>query len=149
MTYTIKEVEEGPPGGAKVAVRFTGDDLTQLGLVSDVTIDEMKKIPQAVDVRSDYRNLNPEIIVEPYPEVVGLFGMTEMQVAQAIQTAINGDTTIELNLGDEDVTLRLQALDEYRQSKNQLERIMLTSPTGKKATIGQLADLPSATSLLR
>lgn len=147
MTYTIKEVEEGPPGGAKVAVRFTGDDLDQLGYAADYTTEALHKIPQAVDVRSDYRNLNPEIVVEPFPEIVGLYGMTEAQVAQAIQTAINGDTTIELNLGDEDITLRLQALDEYRASKDQLERIMLTSPSGKKATIGQLAELDRTTSL--
>ncbi|MEW4455884.1 efflux RND transporter permease subunit [Bremerella sp. JC817] len=147
MTYTINEVEEGPPGGAKVAVRFTGDNLEQLGFVAETTTAQMSQIPGAVDVKTDYRNLNPEIIVEPFPEVVGMFGMSEMQVAQAIQTAINGDTTIELNLGDEDVTLRLQAMDDYRASKDQLERIMLTSPTGKKATIGQLARLDRATSL--
>ncbi|GAA4437820.1 efflux RND transporter permease subunit [Bremerella cremea] len=147
MTYTINEVEEGPPGGAKVAVRFTGDNLEQLGFVAESTTAQMRQIPGAVDVKTDYRNLNPEIIVEPFPEVVGMFGMSEMQVAQAIQTAINGDTTIELNLGDEDVTLRLQAMDDYRASKDQLERIMLTSPTGKKATIGQLARLDRATSL--
>ncbi len=147
MTYTIQEVEEGPPGGAKVAVRFTGDNLEQLGHVADVTTDGMRNIKGAVDVKSDYRNLNPEIVVEPFPEVVGMYGMSEMQVAQAIQTAINGDTTIELNLGDEDVTLRLQAMSDYRASKEQLERIMLTSPTGKKATIGQLARLDRATSL--
>lgn len=147
MSYTIKEVEEGPPGGAKVAVRFTGDDLDQLGYIAEQTTAGMLEIPQAVDVRSDYRNLNPEIVVEPFPEVVGMYGMSEMQVAQAIQTAINGDTTIELNLGDEDVTLRLQAMSSYRESKDQLERIMLTSPNGKKATIGQLARLDRSTSL--
>ncbi|WDI41181.1 efflux RND transporter permease subunit [Bremerella sp. P1] len=147
MTYTIQEVEEGPPGGAKVAVRFTGDDLEQLGYVAEVTTDGMRQIDGAVDVKTDYRNLNPEIVVEPFPEVVGMYGMSEMQVAQAIQTAINGDTTIELNLGDEDVTLRLQAMSDYRASKEQLERIMLTSPTGKKAPIGQMARLDRATSL--
>ena len=31
MKYSIEEVEEGPPGGADVAMRLTGDDLQQLG----------------------------------------------------------------------------------------------------------------------
>lgn len=147
LKYEINEVEEGPPGGAKVSVRFTGDDLDALGVVADRTVAALREMPNSVDTTTDYRNLNPEIIIKPYPEMAGLFGMTEMQIAQAIQTAINGDTSIRLNLGDEDVTLRLQAMSDYQQSLSQLERIMLTSPDGRKATVGQLAQITRGNSL--
>ncbi|MGY8771151.1 MAG: efflux RND transporter permease subunit [Pirellulales bacterium] len=147
MKYAINEIEEGPPGGSPVAVRFSGDSLEQLGRLAQQTVDGIRTVKGTVDVESDFRNSNPEIVVEPNPAVVGLYEMTEAQVASAIQTAINGDTSIELNLGDEDVTLRLQAMTQYQQSKDQLERIMLTSPSGKKATIGELAELRRTTGL--
>ncbi|PHR90550.1 MAG: hypothetical protein COA78_35015 [Blastopirellula sp.] len=147
MKYAINEVEEGPPGGSPVAVRFSGDDLEQLGQIAQKTVEGIRKIKGTVDVESDFRNSNPEIVIEPNPAVVGLYEMTEAQVAAAVQIAINGDTSIELNLGDEDVTLRLQAMTQYQQTKDQLERIMLTSPSGKKATIGELATLRRTTGL--
>ncbi|MEX0792632.1 MAG: efflux RND transporter permease subunit [Pirellulaceae bacterium] len=147
LKYEINEVEEGPPGGAKVSVRFTGDDLDALGVVANRTVAALREMPNSVDATTDYRNLNPEISIKPYPEMAGLYGMTELQIAQAIQTAINGDTSIRLNLGDEDVTLRLQAMSQYQQSLSQLERIMLTSPDGRKATVGQLAKITRGNSL--
>ena len=147
LTYTIDQVEEGPPGGADVAVRFTGKDLPQLGMVARQVADQLKDVPGTIDVKVDYRDENPEIIVEPDPAVVGLYDFTETQLSQAVQTAIHGDTSIKLNLGDDDVTLRLQAADEYQRSQGDLKRLMLTSPTGKRATVGELASLRRSTGL--
>jgi multidrug efflux pump subunit AcrB len=147
MTYSINEVQEGPPGGADVAVRLTGDDLDLLGDTAELIADRLRQIPDTVDVQTDYRAESPEIVVEPNPAVVGLFDMTEAQVSQALQTVVNGDTRIELTIDDEDVTLRLQAAPEYQQTKEALERLMLTSATGRKATIGQLAALRRTSAL--
>ena len=65
----------------------------------------------------------------------------EGQVSQALQTVVNGDTRIELTIDDEDVTLRLQAAPEYQQTKEALERLMLTSAKNdRKAVQPILAD---------
>jgi HAE1 family hydrophobic/amphiphilic exporter-1 len=141
MKITVQEVTDGPPGGADVAVRLTGKDLDQLGKIGESIADRLKGVRGTVDATTDYRANNPELIVEPKPEVVGLFGLTEMQIARAIQTAIAGDTTIQITLDDEDVTLRLQLAPEYQRNPEDLERLMIPSPTGKKATVGQLADI--------
>jgi len=95
MTYRIEEVEEGPPGGADVAVRLTGKDLDQLGRVGQQIAARLAEMSGTREVSSDYRPDNPELIVEPQPEIAGLFGMTEAQVARAVQTAVLGDSTIQ------------------------------------------------------
>lgn len=141
MSYRIEELKEGPPGGADVAVRLTGKDLEQLGRLSATIAARLAALPGTREVSSDYRADNPELIVAPRPEIAGLFGMTQAQVARAVQTAILGDSTIQLTLDDEYVTLRIQAAPEYRDSKDDLVRLMLASPTGRKATIGELAQM--------
>ncbi len=141
MTYRIDQVEEGPPGGSDVAVRFTGKNLDQLGMVARRAVERLRQVKGTVDVRTDYRPDCPEIIIEPRPEVVGLYGMTDMEVARSIQTAILGDTAIELSLDDEDVTLRLQADPDYQRYIEDTERLLITSPSGRKATVGELADV--------
>src|SRR5262249_868876 len=115
MKYRIDQVEEGPPGGADVAVRFSGKDLDQLALLGPELTEELQKVKGTVEARSDYRPDNPELVIEPHPAVVGLFGMTDGAVARAIQTAILGDTSILLSIDDEDVPLRLQAQHEHQE----------------------------------
>jgi len=141
MKYSIKEIEDGPPGGSDVAVRLTGDDLEQLGELSELIAERFKNIRGTVDASTDYRPDNPELIIEPKPDVVGLYGATDAQIAQAIQLAIAGDSQIQLTMDDEDVTLRLQLAPEYQRYPQSLKRLMVTAPDGRRATIGTLADL--------
>jgi len=141
MKYRVEELNEGPPGGADVAVRLTGKDLDQLGRLGKQIAQRLAEVKGTIDVATDYRPDSPEFVVEPRPEVVGLFDMTDADVARAIQTAILGDTTIQLSLDDEDVTLRIQADPEYQKYKDNISRLMLTSPTGRKASVGELADI--------
>lgn len=141
LKYTIEEVKEGPPGGADVAVRLTGKDLKQLGHLAEAIAQRLEAIPGTLEVTTDYRADSPELVIEPHPDVTGLFGMTDAEVALAVQTAILGDSTIQLSLDDEDVTLRVQADPKYQKSKESIRRLMLTSPNGRRATIGQLADI--------
>ncbi len=94
-----------------------------------------------VDCRVDYRPENPELIVEPNPSVLGLYGINEAEVARAVLMAIHGDESIELNIDDEDVTLRIQADRQFRASADNLGRMMLTGQDGKRATLDELGSL--------
>lgn len=141
MKFSIKEVEDGPPGGSDVAVRLTGDDIDQLGFLGETIAARLKDIRGTVDATTDYRPDNPELIIEPKPEVVGLYGLTESQIARSVQLAIAGDSQIEITMDDEDVTLRLQLAPEYQRYPNSLKRLMVTAPDGRRAPISALADI--------
>jgi len=141
MIYRLDEIEEGPPGGADVAVRLTGKNLDQLGRLARAVAARLEKVPGAIEVQTDYRADCPEFVVEPDPDIVGLFDMTDAEVARMVQTTILGDSQIQLSLDDEDITLRLQANPEYQNNKGDVARLMLTSPSGRKATLGQLAEI--------
>ena len=143
----IQEVEDGPPGGADVGIRLTGDDLKQLGRLGVLLSKRLSKINGTVDATTDYRPDNPELVIEPKPEVVGLYNMNEAQIASAVQMAIAGDSQIELTLDDEDVTLRLQLAPEYQRHPSSLKRLMITAEDGRKAPISELADLRRGTGL--
>ncbi|MBX3426980.1 MAG: efflux RND transporter permease subunit [Pirellulales bacterium] len=138
MKLSIKEIEDGPPGGADVAVRFTGKDLDQLGRIGKFVAARIAKVRGTVDATTDYRDDNPEIVVKPKSEILGLYGVNGAQVARAVQMAIAGDSQIELPLDDEDVTLRLQLDPKYQSDLKALEGLMLTGPDGKRTTLGEL-----------
>ncbi len=141
MKMTVAEVQDGPPGGAKVSVRFTGKDLDQLGRIAKATSDRLEDVAGTVDVTTDYRDDAPVLIVEPKSDIVGLAGMTDMQIARAVQTALAGDTAIQITLDDEDINLRLQLAPEYQRHPEDLKRMLLAGPDGRRASIGSLADI--------
>ncbi len=147
MKFSIKEVEDGPPGGADVAIRLTGNNLDRLGALGQLLSQRMAKMPGTVDASTDYRPDHPELIIQPKPEVVGLFGLTEAQIARAVQVAIAGDSQIQLTLDDEDITLRLQLAPEYQRHAKSLKRLMITAPDGRRAPISELADLKNGVGL--
>ncbi|MDP6446852.1 MAG: efflux RND transporter permease subunit, partial [Pirellulaceae bacterium] len=141
MKYSIVEVEEGPPGGADVAIRFTGDDHLVLGSIAQRVAVALRDVKGTVDHTSDFRPENPELVIEPNLNVLPFYGINNLQLSQTVQTAIHGDTTIELSMGDEDVILRLQAAPRYRGSRGGIERLMIAGPSGQRAPIGELARL--------
>ncbi len=139
MKYSIVEVEEGPPGGSDVAIRFTGENHEMLGNVAEQVAARLESIQGVVDQRTDYRPENPEIVIDPNEDVLPFYDISNLAISQAIQTAVNGDNTIELSMNDEDVVLRLLAGEAYRNNLSSIRQMMITGPTGRKAPVGELA----------
>lgn len=147
MKFSVEEVKDGPPGGAEVSVRLTGKDIDQLGEVAQKITERLAQLDGTVDVTTDYRPDTPELVIEPKSDIIGLFGMTDAQVAEAVQIAIAGDNRIQITLDDEDVDLRIQLAAEHQRSPKELGRLMLTGSGGRKTTIGSVADLRRDTGL--
>ena len=147
MKFSVEEVEDGPPGGAEVSIRLTGKNLEQLGTVAKKIALRLSEVRGTVDVKTDYRPDSPQLIVEPKSDIIGLFGMTDAQVAEAVQIAIAGDNRIQITIDDEDIDLRIQLGPEFQRSPADLERLMLKGPGGQMTTIGSVADLRRDTGL--
>ncbi|MEN0110375.1 MAG: efflux RND transporter permease subunit [Planctomycetota bacterium] len=147
MKFSVEEVEDGPPGGAEVSVRLTGKSLDQLGEIAQKIVARIDELDGTVDVSTDYRPDAPELVVEPKSDIIGLFGLTDAAVAEAVQIAIAGDNRIQITLDDEDVDLRIQLAPEHQRSPSELGRLMLTGMGGQKTSIGSVADLRRDTGL--
>ena len=141
MLYSIEQIEEGPPGGFDVAIRLTGEDLNSLGNVATMLTEKIGKTPGTLDARSDYRPENPELVIEPNANVLGIFGITEAQIAQSVLMAVHGDESIELNIDDEDVKVRIQADDRFQSTASTLGRVTLTGQAGHVATLEEIGSV--------
>ena len=139
VTLSFQEAQEGPPGGYAVAIRFTGKNHKQLGMIAKAVRKRMETIGGTVDVSTDFRDSSPELIIKPNLAVLPMFDIQPEQISQAIQIAIAGDTTVQMTLDDKDVTVRIQLAPEFQSNISDLKRLPITSATGRKATIGQLA----------
>lgn len=141
MTYKLERVEEGPPGGFDIAIRLESDDHEVLGRMGETLLGELRRIPHTYDVGMDYRPENPALRYRPNEYVLPFYQITEAELNQAIYTAVNGDDSILLSLGDEDVPLRVQAAPRFRQSRSELSRLMIRGSSGRMATLDELCDV--------
>ena len=141
LTYKLNRIEEGPPGGFDVAIRLESDDHKELGRVGKVLMSELDQIEHTVDVGMDYRPENPALVFEPNEYVVPFFKIDDAAINDAIYTAVNGDDSIVLSIGDEDVPLRVQAAENFRDLRTELMRMMIRGTDGKLATLNELCEV--------
>ena len=141
MTYKLERVEEGPPGGFDVAIRLEADDHRELGRMGQILMDELRRIEHTFDIGMDYRPENPALRYRPNEYVLPFYKVTEAEVNNAIYTAVNGDDSILLSMGDEDVPLRVQSAKSFRRSRSELGRMMIRGADGKMAALEELCEV--------
>ncbi|QGJ72427.1 Efflux RND transporter permease subunit [Planctomycetales bacterium 10988] len=147
MTYKIETIQEGPPGGAAVQLRLLGDDLDAMSRLVTMLETELRGLKGTIDIHSNYRPDNPEIIIEPDPAVTGLLGMSELQVSNTIASATLGDDQLEMVIDDEEVAVRIQAAPEFRNSLPAIRALPVRSPSGRWTEIGELGEVKLSTGL--
>jgi len=124
-----------------VGIKIFGPDLTTIELIG-------KEIEMAVGEVPGTRSVFAEKVAGGFfldfvikREEIARYGLTVMDVGRIIESAIGGesiDTTIE---GRERYPINLRYLRELRDDPDELERVLVTTPTGAQVPMGQLADL--------
>lgn len=154
----VIEQENGPPGGAPVAIKFFGDDLGELGKVAERAQGVLMSIPGTTDVTASTKNLGTEFVFTIDTAKASALGLTSRDVAQTLRTAVYGSaaTTIRASGDDIDVVVKL-ALDPNftdptettNVSVDALKNIAVTTRTGTVLLGSVLIDSikPSNTSI--
>ena len=119
----VTKMEDGPPQGNDVSYKITGQDYTELGRISGLVEDIMKRHAAKFDqIDSDYEAAKPEIKVIIDREKANRLGFNTRLIASTIRTAISGskESTIRIGKDEYDVMVRLteSARDQLTFLKN-------------------------------
>jgi hydrophobic/amphiphilic exporter-1 (mainly G- bacteria), HAE1 family len=137
-------------GGRKmIQVQLRGNDPAAVATAATMALEQVKQVPNAVDIDLSSKGQKPELNVELERGVAGQLGITVGQVAQALRPAFAG-----IKAGDwedpggelRDVTVRLAP--EARQRTADLRQLPLVvpGPGGAPATLplGQVAKIENS-----
>lgn len=112
---TVEKEQSGPPTGMPINIEISGDDFEQL---IAITNDFQRFIASSgiegiEEIRSDLQVNNPEVIVDIDGEKANRYGLSNVQVGNAIRTALLGEpiSTFREDEDEFDITLRLQEED--------------------------------------
>ncbi|MEK7509727.1 MAG: efflux RND transporter permease subunit [Patescibacteria group bacterium] len=98
----VSEPNNGPPSGAPVLVTFSGDSLEDLEAVADRAQRVLSDIPGTTDVTSSMKDNGLEFNLAIDRAKAAAYGLTPLQVAQTLRTAIHGTTATTIR-GDTDI----------------------------------------------
>ncbi len=111
----VYEPSNGPPSGAPVLIKFTGNDLNALELAVSKSEDILKTIPGTSEVGTSIKNNGTQIVLSVDKAKAAAFGLDPVFIASTLRTAVNGvtATTIKNQTKDIDVIVKLNVNSAY------------------------------------
>lgn len=143
----LKELEQGPPVGAPIAVKIKGDDLEVLKDLASRYRSLLEAIPGTVDVSDDASEEISQVTVKIDSDRARMLGITNASIARTLRTAIYGTTATTLRLEDEEVDIVVSLGESSRRDFGVFDSIYLASPGGFKTPFKQVADIRLGTEI--
>lgn len=145
---TVEELSAGPPTGAPIEVRVFGEDLSRLSQIAAQVSNFLENREGVINVEDSLADSAGEFAFTVDKQKASFYGLNVASVASALRSAVFGVTATEVNLKGEDVdvTVKYDA-GEFGQLED-LENLVIQTPTGQAIPLKQLAKSELEPSLL-
>ena len=129
--------------GRSIDVNVTGSDLSEiLSAARSVFFMSMEKIPGAQVRPIPSLDLgNPEIRVVTNRARASRVGITNRELGFTVRALVDGVESSEFDLEGEEVDVILRANRDFSERTQDIENIMISSPSGDTVTVGSVADV--------
>lgn len=131
----IEKSAMGPPVGYPVNVEIVGEDLSTLIRLADSleAAIEAKGIQGIENLKLDMETNNPELQVTIDREAARRFGLSTMQIAGTIRTALYGSEVSDYKEGEDEYPIQVRFKDRYRYNLANLmdQKITFRNNMGK------------------
>lgn len=139
IAMSIDELLEGVR--AELAIKVFGDDLIQLKKTADEIAEKVRGINGASDVQVDQVTGVPQLLITVDRTKIARYGIPLAEVQHVIQTSIGGKAVSELFDGVKRFDIQVRLQDSFRQSKSDVEQLIIRGPKGEMIPLSQLADI--------
>ncbi|KPV57881.1 acriflavin resistance protein [Paenibacillus sp. A3] len=126
----IRELEQGVPVGAPIAVRISGSDLLELTSLSQQVQDKLRSIPGAVNVKDDVGAPMPTSDLQLDKDKAQFYGVTEKDLSASMRLATEGVKATDIQIGNKLIDVTLYSEDENVSRYEALEDVLVPSQTG-------------------
>lgn len=139
IAMSVDELLEGVR--AELAIKLFGDDLEQLKLTAETIAEKIRTIQGASDVQVDQITGVPQLLITIDRAKISRFGISLSDVQHVIQTAVGGTDVSYVFDGVKRFPIQVRLDDSYRQSKSDVEQLIIRGPKGELIPLSHLADI--------
>lgn len=116
VQISLAQNEMGPPAGRPVNLEIVGEDFEQLVYLTDSISGYIERsgIQGLEGLKMDLETGKPEMIITINREKARRIGVSTVQIASMLRTALYGKEISDFKVGEEDYPIQLRLQDEYR-----------------------------------
>ncbi len=126
----VRQLEMGSPVGLPVSIRISGEDMATLRAKADEVKEIFRAIPQAARPRDDWGDESFAVRLQTDTDRANESGITNLDVAMASATALNGYPLANLREGDKQIPIVAQLRMEERARLNDINNLYVYSSNG-------------------
>ncbi|MEM7153158.1 MAG: efflux RND transporter permease subunit [Myxococcota bacterium] len=137
----VKEVQAGPPTGAAVTANLRGRDIDQLNAAMQDLKVYLYGTEGVTDVRDNYGTGKETFRVQVDQDRAALYGLTELDVAQAVRTAVDGLVAAEVSIDEEPVEIVVRYAEGRSRDRRGIRNLVITNASGRAVRLDQVASV--------
>ncbi len=138
---SVGQNQNGPPTGKPISIEISGeniDDLTYTARTFKAFIDSLK-IPGIEELKSDFDEGKPEIIIDIDRERANHEGISTGQIGMEIRNAIFGKEVSKYREGEDQYPIQLRYQEDQRKN---IDRVLNLKITYRDMNTGLLRQIP-------
>lgn len=138
---TVKQQEQGPPTGKAVSIEISGDNFAQLTDIAKNVRGVVERTEGVVNVADSLSKGNPEFNVSVDRDKAAVQGVSTLQVASTLRSAVNGSIVSEYRDDEDEVDIVVKLQDAQRNDLNFLQYLTIPGRDGVKVPLSQVATI--------
>lgn len=128
-----------------LALKIYGDDVREIRHIGDKIVGVLRQIPGAVDVAIDQEPPLPQLQIIADRDRIAQYGLNVSDVTDLIELAIGGKAISQIFVGSKSYDVICRYNEESRNTPDKIGNLMLTSGSGTKIPLSQVAEIRMTT----
>lgn len=130
---------------SELVVKIYGDDFKETRRIAEGVISVLENVKGAVDLDIDQEPPLPQLQIHMDRDAIARYGLNVSDVSDLIEIAIGGKAISQIFQSDRVYDITCKYKEEARNSPEKIAGLMLTSATGAKIPLSQVADIRMST----
>lgn len=128
-----------------LAIKIYGEDQAESRKIAERIRDIVKEIKGAEDVSIEQEPPLPQLQISADREKIALYGLNVSDVAELIEVAVGGKAISQVFIGNKSYDITCRFTDVSRDTPEKIGSLMLTSETGARIPLSQIAEIKTTT----
>ncbi len=144
----VEESDSGPPTGDDVSFEVRGDDYEVMGQITDDIMEIL--LPYETSFRivdNDFEASLPEYAVSIDRQAAAYYGLSTVEIASTVRTAITGSTIGGYRSDDDEYDIVVRYRDDARDSLQMLRNIQVVAFDGRRVPLSAVAEVDPQSSV--
>ncbi len=137
---TIKELSSGPPTGAPIEARISGDDLITVDQLAEQVENILKETEGTINVDSNKVVSPADLTFKLDKQAIAKASLTVGDVSSMLRTAIFGVTATEVSVGGQDIDVVVKLDKDKISSIEEIKNLSIINNQGQEVKLSSLAD---------